>query len=310
MKQTTFIADGKTKIFHFTFPFFLKSDVIIEVDSRPATNCNLICMKNGLNADVPFIGGELHFKKPPKAASVITVRRNLSLTRVVDYQPTAPYNPTAHNQDMNYIIEILKDMKDAVESVLPLPTDAANQAAIDVIRRQIEQIISTLDELNTRVNQFDEIGDLSEIHNSIENLSNYVDTLNRTVGTNSSSINRFSNFKNEVHDYVVESQRPSAENNYTWYRKYKSGWVEQGGQQKTNSGEPTPVTLPITMASDKYIPITQGRTGSDGYDGAQWQIMPVNTAKSMQTASKFYAQGSITGYDLAFTWQVTGLAAE
>lgn len=30
-------------------------------------------------------------------------------------------------------------------------------------------------------------------------------------------------------DYVVESQAPTAQNNYTWYRKYKSGWVEQGG---------------------------------------------------------------------------------
>lgn len=30
-------------------------------------------------------------------------------------------------------------------------------------------------------------------------------------------------------DYVIESQLPTAANNYTWYRKYKSGWVEQGG---------------------------------------------------------------------------------
>ncbi len=30
-------------------------------------------------------------------------------------------------------------------------------------------------------------------------------------------------------DYVTEWQTPTAENNYTWYRKYKSGWVEQGG---------------------------------------------------------------------------------
>lgn len=30
-------------------------------------------------------------------------------------------------------------------------------------------------------------------------------------------------------DYVVESQLPTAENNYTWYRLYKSGWLEQGG---------------------------------------------------------------------------------
>ena len=27
-------------------------------------------------------------------------------------------------------------------------------------------------------------------------------------------------------DVVVEYQMPNANNNYTWYRKYASGWVE------------------------------------------------------------------------------------
>ena len=33
-------------------------------------------------------------------------------------------------------------------------------------------------------------------------------------------------------DFVVASQLPTAENNYTWYRLYKSGWLEQGGLYK------------------------------------------------------------------------------
>ena len=28
---------------------------------------------------------------------------------------------------------------------------------------------------------------------------------------------------------VVDKQDPSSSNNYTWYRKYSDGWVEQGG---------------------------------------------------------------------------------
>ena len=43
-------------------------------------------------------------------------------------------------------------------------------------------------------------------------------------------------------DYVVESQLPTAENNYTWYRKYKSGWAEQGGE--------------IHIANDTFVRIT------------------------------------------------------
>lgn len=38
-----------------------------------------------------------------------------------------------------------------------------------------------------------------------------------------------------VADYVVSFQRPTAANNYTWFRLYKSGWIEQGGLPATTS---------------------------------------------------------------------------
>ncbi len=45
------------------------------------------------------------------------------------------------------------------------------------------------------------------------------------------------------YDYVVAWQMPTAENNNTWYRKYKSGWVEQGGPLTGRA-----VTFPIPFA--------------------------------------------------------------
>ncbi len=57
-------------------------------------------------------------------------------------------------------------------------------------------------------------------------------------------------------DYVVESQFPTAENNYTWYRKYKSGWVEQGGTMTFPvagaSATTKTITFPIEMADTRY----------------------------------------------------------
>lgn len=49
-------------------------------------------------------------------------------------------------------------------------------------------------------------------------------------------------------DYVIAWQTPSAANNYTWYRKYKSGWVEQGGHSTSQT-----VTLPVEMADTSYV---------------------------------------------------------
>lgn len=110
-------------------------------------------------------------------------------------------------------------------------------------------------------------------------------------------------------DTVVAFQLPTAANNYTWYRKYASGWVEQGGIRTTNGGNATPVTLPVEMADANYVPFIQGITQSDGYSNAGWQVMPVGTATSPKTTTQFYAQGSITGYNLTFGWRVEGLAA-
>lgn len=57
----------------------------------------------------------------------------------------------------------------------------------------------------------------------------------------------------DMADFVIESQLPSAQNNYTWYRKYKSGWVEQGGYADgTVNLQQTPVALPVTMANSRY----------------------------------------------------------
>ena len=53
-------------------------------------------------------------------------------------------------------------------------------------------------------------------------------------------------------DYVVEKQDPTSSNNYTWYRKYKSGWVEQGQRTTTVSGNTQTVNLPVEMSDTNY----------------------------------------------------------
>lgn len=60
-------------------------------------------------------------------------------------------------------------------------------------------------------------------------------------------------------DYVIEWQSPTAENNYTWYRKYKSGWVEQGGIESVTGYAATTtsdITLPITMLDTNYVALS------------------------------------------------------
>ena len=51
-----------------------------------------------------------------------------------------------------------------------------------------------------------------------------------------------------ISDYIVESYRNGTE----WYKKYKSGWVEQGGYYETIQMG-TIVTLPTAFANSNYV---------------------------------------------------------
>lgn len=59
-------------------------------------------------------------------------------------------------------------------------------------------------------------------------------------------------------DFVVSSQEPTGSNNYTWYRKYANGWVEQGclscflPAQGADTEAGATFTFPIAMLSSAY----------------------------------------------------------
>ena len=108
-------------------------------------------------------------------------------------------------------------------------------------------------------------------------------------------------------DAVIDYQEPTAENGYTWYRKYKSGWVEQGGQHLWNKTCPNRVsiTYPIPMANAVnalFITRPKGIGDVQAYDGDGCES---------QTATGFISAGLSGGNSAtnSFVWQVSGMAA-
>lgn len=127
--------------------------------------------------------------------------------------------------------------------------------------------------------------------------------IENTAGLNASLFNGkadvdLSNTALATADYVIESQEPTAANGYTWYRKYRSGWVEQGGFSNTNTGSVN-IALPIEMADSNYSPrITQS------YALASADIR-VRYIQSCTTTTIYTSSVSGGG----FYWQVSGMAA-
>lgn len=104
------------------------------------------------------------------------------------------------------------------------------------------------------------------------------------------------------YDYVVDFQAPNAANNYTWYRKYKSGWVEQGGYmpgQNSGWGSAT-ITLPVPMAS-RYYYISRDGNWSDASSSSCTITTMTATAFSLT-----YASNTMDVYGTM--WQVSGMA--
>lgn len=111
---------------------------------------------------------------------------------------------------------------------------------------------------------------------------------------------------------IVAEQKPTANNSYTWFKKYSTGWVEQGGYQpapaETNYN--VAITLPIAMADGNYhVQRTlHGGTTTDTSFAWAWIADKLNTATA-NTATTLYLGIASTAFCQGVFWEVKGYAA-
>ena len=137
-----------------------------------------------------------------------------------------------------------------------------------------------------------------------------IPALENTAGINTETLNNkvdrdFGNIPTG-YDIVVDWQKPTAENNYKWYRKYKSGWVEQGGRSVgTLSGNVFSLTLPVPMANQEYYFNVLPVLGSS--DTGNYFVRGV-----MQTTTQIqyymFLNNTITPNNPTVEWMVCGMA--
>lgn len=113
------------------------------------------------------------------------------------------------------------------------------------------------------------------------------------------------NVDTSVSDSVIAWQAPTAENDYTWYRKYASGWVEQGGIISTNADAAFIQTLPVVMASNNYNVVVTRKTIEDstGTINSRWCRVYNLTTTTFTTWGKY-------GNHTDIFWEVKGMSAQ
>ena len=110
------------------------------------------------------------------------------------------------------------------------------------------------------------------------------------------------------YDYVVDWQIPTSANGYMWYRKYKSGWVEQGGIKLQNTDSKQALSFPIEMNGSTYSVLTSVMDDNLSNFVFCVKVTDKTTTGFKTTIWGSYQQGiSTSGYN--FVWQVSGMSA-
>ncbi|MCL1786310.1 MAG: hypothetical protein FWG39_04170 [Alphaproteobacteria bacterium] len=295
MNQETkiiYIADGTVKQFHFTFPVWQAADVRVMKDgvalSANEYYVSLDDMSENPNFGHP--GGSVTLNKMPDADDVITVYRRLKLDRIVSYQPTAPICQSVLNMDLNFVMEVLKDFQSQVGEL----SDAGNIGEliveIDALRERLANLGGLTDILD--VGQI--IGDIANISGALAALETKVDNIDITApGAGGGDPVVATNI-------VAGQPLPNP-----WYRKYSSGWVEQGGVSPglvSNYQDFNIVDLAVEMAQINY-PVTGQLQTEFWANGTNVFVGLLNKTKT----SFAWRDNSIGAKN--YMWEVKGLAA-
>ena len=105
MYKVSYTGDGQTTEFVFAFPFFQVADVHVAIDNEPYSTGVSIIPNND------FTGGRVIFENAPAANAQIDIFRQISLSRIIDYQPTDKIDPEDLNDDFNFLLAAFQDLR-------------------------------------------------------------------------------------------------------------------------------------------------------------------------------------------------------
>lgn len=107
-------------------------------------------------------------------------------------------------------------------------------------------------------------------------------------------------------DIVIESQLPTEDNGHTWYRLYKSGWVEQGGSALGTG--PRTATFPVPMADTNYnVMAVANRSNADAITGVSFTTKTTTSVNF--TVSNINKEAYTWNSSNGIHWEVKGMAA-
>lgn len=314
MYEIFYTGDGTTNEFVFDFPYFQDKDIQVSVNSEILdADAHSVVPAFDTRQDGMFSGGRVILANTPNVGAEIRIWRKIDLSRTVDYQALSVLDPEEINADITFLLEYLRDAlawNDRLENI----ENAMH--FLESIQSQIEEL-GTFNELArknelpdlTRYALVEDIPDVSNFAPANHSHDEYATNDDLTaLDARVDTLENTETVLPENYDYVVEFQKPMLSNNYTWYRKYKSGWVEQGGTIDKGSNVrdiSSMITLPIEMADIFYSVSLSGYNTSAGPTS-----MCIGSSHRSSTGFFAYCYGFGTGDTGRYlVWKISGFAA-
>ena len=257
-----YVADGTLTTYEFPFVIFTNTDIQVYLNDILQTP-ETYTVSGVKNTN----GGSITFMMPPTNGTIITITRDLSIERTTDFQEGGALRADTLNDEFDYQTACLQQVADSINRsmVLPpyatdtnvdltLPTPSAGKAIVwNSDGTNLENSVVEVNALESTLRTYKESAESSAtIATEKATLASdkadtateqaQVATEKATLATqkaaetaNALSTKANADFSNTVNnlDYVIEAW--TSEDQKSWYRLYKSGWIEQGGYVDTNT---------------------------------------------------------------------------
>lgn len=105
MYKISYVGDGETTEYAFSFPFFQNADIKVCINDVLLNDTQY-----DVNPNDDFSGGLVVFSDAPASDVNIDIFRQVSLSRTIDYQPTLKIDPEDLNSDFNFLLAALQDL--------------------------------------------------------------------------------------------------------------------------------------------------------------------------------------------------------
>ena len=131
-----YVADGVQTSFTYPFPIFEDADMEVRLDGLVLTAGYTVAGAGSSG------GGSVVFDVAPAAGHLVTLRRNLPVARTTDFQENGILRARTLNDELDYQVAALQEVKDGLGSALRLdPSEVAGLAALPLRDARVNKLL-------------------------------------------------------------------------------------------------------------------------------------------------------------------------